>query len=87
MPKQDISQQAFGLLEDMMCGGALHLSNTAAVGRKMEYVVDGKVIDRSTVHELMDLCAVWPMDFSNLDHVPLGVTKAGHELLRNLAAA
>jgi hypothetical protein len=34
----------------------------------------------------MNLAAIWPVDFSNLDHVPIGVTKAGHEFVRNLAA-
>jgi hypothetical protein len=82
----DISPQAFGLLADMIGGQALHLTNTAAVGRKMEYVAFGNVIDRDVINELMDLNAIWPSSFDNLDHVPLGVTKAGHAFVRAMAA-
>jgi hypothetical protein len=83
----DISDQAFGLLADMIGGQALHLTNTASVGRKMEYVAYGNVVSRDVINELMDLNAIWPSSFDNLDHVPLGVTKAGHAFFHNLAEA
>jgi hypothetical protein len=86
MPNE-ITPQAFGLLADMIGGQVVHLTSTAKVGRTMEYVIDGQVIDANVVRELMDLDAIWPSDFSNLSHVPFHVTKAGHEFVRNLAAA
>jgi hypothetical protein len=86
MPNE-ITPQAFDLLADMIGGQLVHLTNTAKVGRKMEYVIDGQVIDADTVRELMNLGAVWPSSFGDLSHVPFGVTPAGHAFVRNLVDA
>jgi hypothetical protein len=39
------------------------------------------------VRELLNLCAIWPSSFGDLDHVPFGVTPADFEFTRNLADA
>jgi hypothetical protein len=85
--QNELSDQAFGLLADMIGGQAVSLVNTSPVARRMEYVAGGKVIDREIVGELFNLCAIWPERFDDLDNVPFGVTKAGYDYVRTLADA
>src|SRR5258708_3675842 len=81
----ELSDQAFSLLADMIGGKVVWLANTSASARKMEYVVSGKVVDSDIVRELLDLCAIWPERFSDLDNVPFFVTKAGYDYVRQLS--
>jgi hypothetical protein len=89
MRKQhNISDQAFGVLADMIGGQALTFVNTSQVPalRKMTYRLDGKEVSRDIVMELAGIEAIRPA-FLDLDNVPIHVTDAGFKYVRNLADA
>lgn len=67
----DLSDEAFGLLADMIGGQVLKYANTSPVLRKMAYTVDGKVIDNELVREIHDLGFIWPDHFD----IPGDVTR------------
>jgi hypothetical protein len=88
--QNDISDEAFGLLADLIGGQVLRFAVTESSPRRCVYAVDGQVVDPEVVRELRDIggqSAIWPSHFDNLDDVPFHVTKHGYAYVRGLADA